>query len=185
MLNPLARARLAGVSLIEMMIAIVIMALAVAIAMPIYSVWIQNSHIRNASESIQNGMQRARAEAVARNTSVAFVLGGGPFWTISVVGTGEVIESRPAGEISQNVLMSVFPAPPNPMVDPPTTTVSFGSLGTVIANSPVSASITQIDFDSTTLPAADSRDLRITIGAGGSVRMCDPNVSVTSDPRHC
>lgn len=177
-------ARMSGFSLIEMMIAIVIMALALAIAMPMYSIWMQNSHIRNATESIQNGIQRARAEAVARNTSVAFVLGGGPFWTISVVGTGEVIESRPAGEISQNVVMAVQPAPANPMADPPTTTVTFSGLGTVIANSPASASITEIGFDSTTLSEADSRNLRITIGAGGAIRMCDPNVD-TSDPRHC
>lgn len=174
-----------GFSIIEMMIAIVIVAIAMAAAVPSYSSWIQNSHIRNAAESIQNGMQRARAEAVTRNVSVAFVLGGGTFWTVSVVGTGEVVETRPAAEVSPNVSMTVFPAPAVPAVDPPTSTITFGSLGTVVANTPASASITQIDFDSTVLAAAESRDLRIAVGVGGGVRMCDPNVSDTGDPRHC
>lgn len=172
-----------GFSLIELMIGITILAIAMAIGMPSYSQWIQNTHIRNAAESIQQGMQRARAEAVSRNTSIAFTFGGGPFWAINQVSDGSLIESRPAGEISQNVVFTVLPAATPPAVS--TTIITFGNLGTVVANADASASITQIDIDSAVLAAADSRELRITVGVGGGVRMCDPNVTTLTDPRRC
>lgn len=166
-----------GFTLIELMITIVIAAIVMAAAIPAYTTWIQNSHIRNASESILNGLQRARAEAVVRNTSVAFVLGGDAFWTVGVVG-GDVIETRPGGEMPSTVSMTILPAPA-------LTTITFSNLGTVIGNTPASGSITQIDIDSTSLSTEESRDLRIVVGPGGGARMCDPNVGSSTDPRHC
>ena len=130
-------------------------------------------------------MQRARSEAVSRNVSAAFILGNGVFWTVRDISTNQTIETRPAGEISQYVSMNISPAPP-PGFAIPTTTITFNSLGAVIANADGSPSITQIDIDSTALSAADSRELRITVGIGGIIRMCDPNPSIaTTDPRHC
>lgn len=175
--------RSSGFSLIELMIGIVVLAIALAVGMPSYSQWIQNSQIRNAAESIQNGMQRARAEAVTRNTNVAFTLGGGVLWTITQVSDGSVIESRPGGDISPRVTFTVSPIPLAPATPP--TTITFSNLGTVVANADASLSITRIDIDSTALPAADSRDLSITVGVGGATRMCDPNVIAVADSRHC
>ena len=65
-----------GFTLVEVMVAIVILGILFGIALPTYRVWIQNVQIRNAAESIQNGLQLARTEAVKRNTNVAFVLVG-------------------------------------------------------------------------------------------------------------
>ena len=177
------KTRSSGFSLIELMIGIVILAIAMAVAMPSYSQWIQNTNIRNAAESIQHGMQRARAEAVSRNTNVAFTLGGGSFWTVSQVSDGSVIESRPAGEISNKVTMTASPVAVPPALPP--TTLTLNNLGVVVPNADASTSITQIVVDSSVLAAADSRELRITV-VGGITRMCDPNPGVaTTDPRHC
>jgi type IV fimbrial biogenesis protein FimT len=66
------------------------------------------------------------------------------------------------------------------------TTITFNGLGRVVANNDATPSITQVDIDSTTLAAEDSRELRITVGTGGDVRMCDPDPGIhASDPRHC
>jgi type IV fimbrial biogenesis protein FimT len=183
-LKPGRKSGASGFSLIELLIGIVILAIALALGMPSYRTWIQNTQIRNAAESIQNGMQRARAEAVTRNTNTAFVLGGGQFWTISQVSDGSVIEQRPAGEVSANVTLTASPIAIPPALPP--TTITFSSLGSVVANADGTASITQIDIDSSLLTAAESRELRLTVGVGGIIRMCDPNPGVaTSDPRHC
>lgn len=69
--------RTSGFTLIELLIGIAVLAIVITAGMPGFRQWIQNTHIRNASESVLNGMQRARAEAVSRNTNVAFTLGGG------------------------------------------------------------------------------------------------------------
>ncbi|HYR16320.1 MAG TPA: hypothetical protein VEQ67_19210, partial [Mycobacterium sp.] len=59
--------------------------------------------------------------------------------------------------------------------------VTFSSLGVVIPNIDGSASITQIDVKS---PAGTARPLRMTV-SGGDIRMCDPALSLASDPRGC
>lgn len=166
----------AGFSLIELMIGIVILAIAMVAAMPSYSQWIQNTQIRNAAESVLNGMQRARAEAVSRNVNVAFTLGGGAFWTVTAA-DGSVLDTKPSAEIPASIV--VTPTPDD------ATTITFGNLGGVVANAGGTPQITRIDIDSSALSAENSRDLRITVGAGGGVRLCDPTVVLETDPRLC
>lgn len=170
------KSRPLGFSLIELLIGIVIMAILLSLAMPSFQAWLQNTQIRNAAESVQNGLQRARAEAVGRNTDVEFVLGAGSSWVVRVAG-GADIESRSSGEGSKDVIVTITPAG--------ATTLTFNNFGGVkAANADASAPFTQVDLDSPVLSAADSQELRITIGMGGNVRMCDPNASAPS-PRAC
>jgi type IV fimbrial biogenesis protein FimT len=63
-----------GFSMIEVAITIAIMGILMATAMPSVGDWIRNTKVRNAAESIQNGMQQARSEAVRRNRPVSFNL---------------------------------------------------------------------------------------------------------------
>jgi len=169
-----------GFSLIELMIGIAIMAILAGLAMPSFQAWLQNTQIRNAAESVQNGLQRARAEAVGRNTNVEFVLGAGSSWVVQLP-DGTNIESRPSSEGSKDVTVMVFP-----IAVPPLTTVTFNNFGGVVQpiNADGTAPFTQVDFDSSMLAAAESQELRATIGLGGNVRMCDPNAPIGS-PRAC
>lgn len=174
-----------GFSLIELLVGIVILAILMSLAMPSFQTWLQNSQIRNAAESVQNGLQRARAEAVGRNTDVEFALGTGSSWVIQLP-DGTVIESRSASEGSRNVAVAVVPAG--------ATTVTFNNFGGIlnanrgadqtIGTADDTAPFTRVDLDSSVLAAADSQELRVTIGLGGNVRMCDPNAPVGS-PRAC
>ncbi|MGB4811477.1 MAG: hypothetical protein WBP13_03215, partial [Methylophilaceae bacterium] len=60
-------------------------------------------------------------------------------------------------------------------------TVKFDTLGTVV---PATTNFDRLDVDTSLLAASDSRDLRVMLNAGGSVRVCDPNAA-TTDPRSC
>lgn len=171
----LNKSRCSGFSLVELMIGIVVMGILLGLAVPSFRTWMQNSQIRNAAESIQNGLQRARGEAVARNANVEFVLGADSSWVVKRVG-GATIETRPAKEGSKNVTRTVLPAG--------ATTVTFTNLGGIGLNADGSATLTQVDLDSPLLSPADSQNLRVTIGLGGNARMCDPNAPVSS-PRAC
>lgn len=179
MLNIFPKSRHLGFSLIELLIGVAIMAILAGLAMPSFQIWLQNSQIRNAAESIQNGLQRARAEAVGRNTNVEFVLGAGSSWVVQLP-DGTNIDSRPSSEGSRDVTLTALNA-----ASAPATTVTFNNFGgLLVANADASAPFTRVDLDSPVLAAADSQELRITIGLGGNVRMCDPNAPVSS-PRAC
>ncbi len=179
-LHTLSGPRSNGFTLIELMIGISILAIVLAAGLPSFSEWIHNSRIRTAAESLTHGMQKARAEAVSRNTTITFVLGNGAFW--SILQGANAIESMPSAETASTVSVTSIPTPP--ATDAPTT-ITFSGMGIVAPNADGTASITQIDVDSTAISSANSRDLRVVVGAGGAVRMCDPNVVSTSDPRKC
>jgi len=127
-----------------------------------------------------SGLQLARTEAVRRNLNVQLAFGTGSTWTVSVPSTGEQIQTRSSAEGStENVTVTKTPGA--------ATMITFNSLGRRTANANASAAIDQIDIDVPTalLAAAKSRELRITISPGGNVRMCDPSVTITGDPRKC
>lgn len=170
-----------GFSLIELMITLVILSVTILLAMPSFSAWMQNTRIRNTAEAILNGLQTARNEAVRRNSSVQFVLGAGSAWTVNCVVTTpgcpdlDPIQSRSSGEGSGSSIL-VAPSHGNTLV--------FNSFGAMTSPAPDVGVVVQFDIDSTVLAASASRELRITVDAGGIVRMCDPNAP-THDPRAC
>jgi type IV fimbrial biogenesis protein FimT len=181
-----------GVSLIEIAVVIAIIALLLTQAVPLYSVWIRNSQIRTAAESIQNGLQLARAEAIRRNRSVQFALTDAPAsgWTVGCVNpvdSGDdgieqpgdclaTIQSRPSAEASERSTLATTPAAAR--------IVTFDSIGRVRTNADASASLTRIDVTDPDLAAASVRPLRLIIDLGGQIRMCDPALPAT-DPRAC
>jgi type IV fimbrial biogenesis protein FimT len=169
MLNTLTKSR--GFSLIELMVTIAVMAIMASIAIPSFQSWLRNTQIRNAAESVTNGLQRARSEAVARNTRISFTLGADSSWTINVVTPASVLEQRLATEGSKNVTRTVLPAG--------ATAVTFNNFGQIVANANASPPLTQVDLAA----VGGSQNLRVTIGAGGNARMCDPNK--TTGPRTC
>jgi len=166
----------AGFTLIELMVVITILAIMLFIALPNFAVWMQNTQIRTAGEAVLNGMQLARADAIRRNVNVELRMDASSGWTARVAVTGEVIQSRLAGEGSAAALVTITPAG--------ATTVTFNSFGSVATNADGTATLTEIKIDSPAIAAADSRELCILVRPGGNVRMCDPQVAVT-DTRSC
>jgi len=163
-----------GLSLIELLVAIVILGIILSLGVPSFNTWIQNSRIRTATESIVNGLQLARAEAVRRNEQVSFILGAGTSWTVQTA-AGTVIQSRASTEGSNNVTLTVTPGG--------ATTATFNELG-MIANTGTAPTQIDVDVPTSILPASESRDLRVLITGGGLIRSCDPIFGGT-DPRRC
>lgn len=192
-----------GFSLVELMVAIVIVATLLAMAVPSYMMWIQNQQTRVAAESILNGLQLARAEAVRINGRVRFVLCGKPSssWEVlatsnnpavpaaslacgagSDAGVGDIrVQERSGQEGSRNVKVE---AEDISVPSLPATTVTFNSFGRIVTPNAVATNPNPIHEIDAINPNGD-RPLRINVGNSGSFRMCDPALLVSNDPRGC
>lgn len=168
MLIPSKKSSQFGVTLIELMIGVVLVGILLSVAVPSFREWTRNAQIRNAAESVTSGIQRARAEAVARNTDVEFVLLAGTSWVVRAVATPvPALDSRAGSEGSKYVSLV---AVANDLT--PATTITFNNLGRVRNNADATGSLAQVDFTADGGP----RNLRVIIGNGGNAKMCDPHV---------
>ena len=194
-----------GFTLVELMVAVSVMAVMLFAALPYIGTWLDNSRIRNSADSMQNGLQQARAEAVRRNQDVSFWLVAvadpavlsndctlsnlSGSWVVSVntpighcgdqpsiTATPMLVGGRASGDGGGRVSVKALQA------DGTTagTTVTFNGFGR-IANSDA---ISQINVTSSKT-GPTYRTLRIAISPAGLVRMCDPLVTSSTDPRKC
>jgi type IV fimbrial biogenesis protein FimT len=176
-----------GFSLIELMVVMAIIAIVAGVAFPSYQDFIQNTRIRTTTESMLAGLQKARTEALRRNANVRFDLdasfdGSWKVGCVNVVitdedGDGEgdcpaEIEKHKASEASADIDVATDTG----------SGITFTSMG---VRKPDVADINKIDVDMSGMNPSDSRNLQIQVGAGGSVRMCDPTVTDLTDSRAC
>lgn len=161
-----------GFSLIELMIAVSILAIVAAIAAPEFSKMILNTQTRTATEAIVNGLQKARAEAVTRNANIEFIVAPDVSWSVQTPAGATLFSRRGDEEGSANTTL---------VTNGSATTATFNSFGSLIDNEDASNRLSKIDIST----ANGSRPLSVVIGVGGSVRMCDPRFIVSTDARGC
>jgi type IV fimbrial biogenesis protein FimT len=182
-LSIVAALRSAGFTLIELMIAIAIFAILVMLAMPSFTEYLGNTQIRNATESILNGVRLAQTQAVKHNRHASFVLDttastGG--WSVRDLDEDDVdiapeVQSYSWSEGAPKVSVSRLPGT--------ALRVTFNGVGRIDANPDASASLTRIDITNPTM--STPRALRVVIGVG-AIKLCDPDAAIVApDPMAC
>jgi type IV fimbrial biogenesis protein FimT len=175
--------KLKGFSLIELVVALAVVALLFTLAAPSFRTWMQNTQIRSAAQAITNGMSVARGEAIHRNVNVQFTLssasdGTAASWQVALVSAPTVpLQSWSSAEGATSAQL----------VQAGGGIVTFNGLGRVISSNPFdgSAPLLQVDVTSSN-DASDAalRKMRVEVGTGGMARMCDPLIA-QPDPRAC
>ncbi len=166
-----------GFTLIELMFAVTILAIAFSLAAPSISLGMQNAQLRTAAESIQDGLQFARTEALRRNRLVAFTVREDAGWTVTANprdmggdgSVGQVLQQRPGPQGASATVRATVRG---------SATAAFDGLGRVGNADPLTA----VDITSS---VDGSRILRVELSFSGEVRLCDPGVSESTDPRKC
>lgn len=199
-----ARACQRGFSLIETVVAMVVLAIAMAMVMPEAVSWVQGLKVRNAAEGIRSGIERARMEALKTNGNVGFWLvvdtgskvpGNGcalasnaPTWVVSVTTPEGACAAEPSltegprvvqtsGAVSGADTLKITTVPVGGGAVS-ADRVRFNGLGQVIVEA---GTIQIVDVEARN---NDGRKLRVVVETGGAVRMCDRDVAST-DPRAC
>lgn len=194
-----------GVTLIELVVTLVVLGLLAVASGPSISTWISNANVRNTATSIYAGVNRARAEAVRLNRPVRFSLlsvtdaavldnscalsSAGVSWVVSInnptslcsVDPSEtvdpmIIDKAAGGASGRRVTVAALQADNVTAAN----TITFNAFGRVADATPIS----RIDV-ANEVAGGDYRALRILVGSGGTVRMCDSKVTDSNDPRKC
>jgi len=191
--------RTRGLSLIELMITLAVVAVVIFLAAPNFAPWIQNTQIRNGVETMMTGVKLARSEALKRNTPILFQLmtsidgscglsTSGTSWVVSVqsaVGLCDqsdptaapfIVREKASGEGTTNVVYAATQP-----------SIGFDALGRVTPTPPGDVVINVTNPTGGGCVTADGpmRCQRIVVSAGGQTRMCDPAVTDSTDARMC
>lgn len=199
--SPISKRKQNGMTLIEIMVAMVVVGILFALGAPNFKNWLQSGQIRTSAESILNGLQIAKGAAVNRNAKVVFQMTNTLDATCapSLTGTNWIIsQNDPAGATGAcNAAPSDTVAPfiiqkrsgadgsPNAAANATAASVTFDGLGR--ANTPTTITVSNPTGGAcTTLGGGGGpmRCMNITVTTGGRIRMCDPALP-TTDPQGC
>lgn len=196
-----------GFTLVEVMIAVAIAAILLALAAPSYALWTTNTRVKTAAESLFNGLQLARAEAVRRNSQIFFSLTSTTGndcvldttksnWVVSAVDPAGACAAAPVSEAVD------FEDNPDPRIiqvrSDAESSLSvvlaagqaafpfngLGRLAVVPATNPVIINVTNPAAGTCRSVGGPVRCLRVTVSLGGQVRVCDPALAAP-DPQAC
>jgi len=201
------RTRQEGFTIVELVVTITVLALILLVAMPSIGNWLTNTRIRNMAESLQNGLQTARNEAVRRNQNIGFYLVSltdpakmdnscalsdtGASWVIAATSPATKCASAPSTTTAPMIVSKQAAGSGAAGVkakhDDDTTahTVEFNGLGRVVNADTAIRTIEILGPDADASSTA-FRPLQLHVTAAGAVRLCDPSTALPSnDPRRC
>lgn len=199
-----------GMSLIELMVAVAVLAILVVLGMPTFQQWTLNTRIRTVTESIQNGLRLARNEAAQQGRYVRFQLSSAASWQVCLLPASATSAQAATDCSSATSTIQSWNSPSMSNVQVGATTAtsdvvssssSSSTYGTIISGGvpagvtynalgrPTaygSSSILRIDVTAAqTAQQSTSRRLVTTISPGGMVNMCDPAFKLSSNVLGC
>lgn len=190
-----------GFSLVEMMIAIAIMAILLALGAPTFSLYLANLKIRGSAEGFLSGMQLARADAVRRNTTVEFLLTNdspgvsslattnlstsGNNWMIRTADKAEFIEGKSGAEGGSSAEGDASPV----QLVGSVASVTFNGLGNTTLAGTATFSFTNNSAGTCIASGGQVRCLNVIVDPGGRIKLCDPGLTpaeiAAGDSRAC
>lgn len=196
MLTP---ARRHGFSLIELLVAVSVIAILMAVAIPNFTIWIRNAQVRAVADALQSSVRLAQAEAQRRNVSVvlfrttdtacapnATANASGMHWQLRSIPNPLMTDAADAavtiqcGSLSETGSQVTLTHSAGHQVlcfssDGRQTTL--GNPAGIGLNCTAGPAWYRVDLNT---PHSENRPLRVEVSLSGSVRMCDPGKASTA-----
>ncbi|WP_257862258.1 GspH/FimT family pseudopilin [Variovorax sp. ZS18.2.2] len=189
-------ARAAGFTLIEMMVTIALMCILTMLAMPSFTTWVANNKVRTVSDSLQNGLRFAQSEALRRSRPMVFSLTNsaapdksltaaenGSNWSINVSkssldASSAFVQAGVLPDVASGVSITGLAA------------ICFNAMGRLAVNPDTGVNGANCGTGSPVFTyivnaTGSDRPLRVLVGLGGQVRMCDPARKLADSPDGC
>ena len=176
-----------GFTLIELAVTFTLLGILIAVGLPSFSTWVNNSKIRTVAESIQSGVRRAQTEALRLNQGTVLSLtndqpavnsnavANGSNWSIqTIVQFDRNVPVFVAGGTLANVGSGVVVTGPVALCFNANGRLVDNPASTGVPGASCAASAKQFDISHQPVASGD-RPLRVLVAIGGQVRMCDPN----------
>jgi type IV fimbrial biogenesis protein FimT len=200
--------RARGFTIIELMVAVTIIAILTALVIPTFGGMIQNSKIGSSSKSYLIGLQTARAEAIRRNTPVEFVLTNTPIaagvensavpdaagrnWVVRVTDPAASASYLPIETKSAQEGSGTSGTPSVQVVGaataPPSATfagvLAFNGLGSTTGGEAVVFDVSNPAGGPCAASGGPMRCQQIQVRPGGQIALCDPQAAA-GDSRAC
>lgn len=207
----IAKSAQRGVTLVELIVVMAIVAMLAVMSAPTFTGWMLNARIRTTAEAIQSGIQLAKAEAVARNARVRFQLTSsldntcvvsptGLNWVVNMDPNANAAEveglcdAAPMIEIAGAAPVAPFilqtrPAAAgsgNSQVAATAATVVFNGLGRPVPAPAgnITIAVTNPAAGTCTSVGGEVTCLSIVVTPAGQIRMCNPAFPA-NDPQGC
>lgn len=192
--------RARGLTLIELAITLAIFGMTMLTVLPSASDWLRGTQVRHAGHTLQRALERARSEALRLNAPVRFTLvrgddprrldasctaaadGGG--WVISLDAPDGACGAEPSTQAAPRLILAEAAGAGHAQVSlagedadgAPASGLRFNGFGRVEGED---------GLRRIALTRAGARSLRLDISRHGAVRLCEPAVDDTDDPRAC
>lgn len=196
-----------GFSLIELMVAVSIIGILLALGAPRFAAYLRNVKLRTSAEAFMTGVQLARSEAVRINAPVEFLLttadplpanvgtaaasASGTNWMVRTAdlatffdgkfgaeGSGRSSGQAPPVKIND----TTAPASADPDAPPatPVGSIVFNGLGRTALTSQAVFKFNDPEAGTCATAGGPVRCLKVIVAVGGQARLCDPAVNVAA-----
>lgn len=192
-----------GFTMVELMVAVAIISIVLAISVPSFTIFLQGAKLSSSAQSYLTGIRMARTEAIHRNAPVSFLLTNDPVFTpaLAIAALPSVTGQSWVVRWFNPVLGAVEMIEAKNAIEGSFTTAGVSSVQVVGTGAPVAFAGTMVfnGFGATNsayalalsnpnggacAPVGPMRCPTVVVSAGGLSRVCDPIVPV-GDSRAC
>lgn len=174
-------------TLIELMVVVVISGVLLGMGVNSYGPWVANSRVRSSADSIQGGLMLAKTDAIRLNRQVQFVL-------TDTDPTEANVDSIVAATAGRNWVVRIFQPGGTYTAADFVQGRSRNEAACTLVNAGQSAFVFTglgmlrpgtVGGDINVSCAGSDRPLRVTVGSGGALRLCDPALLIANSPLGC